>query len=177
MTRARRGRSGGYSRRPKPRWAWNGAYLAQAQLPADAIINLHVLYDPRAAAGDNESQVTLYRVVGNYSVTNPSALNCMVGFGVYLMEQNDAGGITTSTDPLGNTFEEIGARNCLYHRMDFLRPGESGGPLNEVRLDLDIKVRRIIDGRHILIAAIRGDNPLAWQYAFALRALIREGTR
>ncbi len=170
--RTSRGRGG---RRSRPKWAWNGSFLGVAQTPSDVIVNIHVLYDPREAGGDNESEVTVYRVVGNGSIENPAAGNTQWGWGVYVVEQNDAGAITTSTDPIGITAEEIESRNVLYHRMDHVT-GVNGDNVTRINFEVDIRVRRKIKGRELLAILTRGDRSLGWQYSHRIRALIREGT-
>ncbi len=173
-----RGRRQSYGRRgPKPRWKWSGQYLAAAQAPADTIVNYHVLYDPRTADGSNESQATIYRCVGNYSIQNPGAGNTMSGMGIYLVEQDVAGGITTDSDPLAVTVDDIEVNNRLYHRMDFLPPKPTDELPGIVRVEIDTKVRRIVTGRHLLVLAVRGNAANGWQYAFCMHVLIREGTR
>ncbi len=176
MAHARRGR--GRSSGPKPRWSWNGAYLGAAQTPADVLVDFHVLYDPREAAGENESDTTVYRVVGNYMVRNVSAVsNLQVGFGLYLVEQDALGAITTDVDPLGITRQDIEVNNVMYHRIDFLSPTDAGAVRDQRLIELDTTVRRRIIGRHMLVLAVRGDIAGQWQYGLRFRCLIREGTR
>lgn len=173
-----RGRRNSSSRARKPRWAWNGAYLGAAQTPADTLVDFHVLYDPREAAGENESDTTLYRIVGNYMVRNVSAVsNLQVGMGIYLVEQDGLGAITTDSDPLDITRQGIEVNNVLYHRIDFLSPTDAGAVRDQVRLDLNTTVRRRIQGRHMLVLAVRGDIAGQWQYGLRFRALIKEGLR
>ncbi len=173
-----RGRGGRSSSR-KPVWSWHGAYLGTAQTPADTLVNFHVLYDPRETGGENEAAVTVYRVVGNYSVRSVSgSSNLNVGFGIYLVEQSALGAVTTDVDPLGITKQDIEVNNVLYHRIDFLSPVAVVDAIrDQVRLDIDTTVRRRILGRHMLLIGVRGDVASAWQYSFRFRALIREGTR
>ena len=142
--------------RQRPKWAWDGSYLGVAQTPADVLVNIFVLYDPRAAKGDKEASVTVYRTMGNVSCYNVStAGSVMFGFGIYIVEQNDAGAITTSTDPLGITAEEIEASNVLFHRMDFIQAKVAGEPLELVRYEFDTTVKRKLKGRQMLVAMAR----------------------
>ncbi len=174
-----RRRSHGGRTRVRPRWKWTGQFLATAQTPADAVVNFHVLYDPRDVDGSNESETTVCRNVGNYFVTNPpTTVNSNIGMGIYLVEQNAAGAITTEVDPLGVLDEDVEVNNRLYHRIDFIRVKEGAGDRSGVvRIDIDTKVRRVIKGRHLLVLAVRGDTALAWQYSFAMHTLVREGAR
>ena len=162
----------------KPTFSWHGSYLATAQTPADVLVDFHVLYDPRETDGENEADVTVYRVVGNGSIRNVStSANLTCGFGIYLVEQSALGAITTDVDPIAITRQDIEVNNLLYHRIDLYNPTPVDDIRDTIRWELDTTVRRRIQGRHMLVLAIRGDVASAWQYEHRLRVLIREGTR
>ncbi len=166
---ARRSRSGG-----KNRYAWHGFYLNASIEPADTTLDVFVLYDP--IDSDHQEEVVLERTIVHFQCSNTATAGTgRIGFGLYLVEFNAAGTITSDMDPLGTTGFDIEANWQLWHKVVDLPAATSGQNVQQFEYDFNAKAKRKIEDPKALILAVRGTTASRWRYMFQARALVKEG--
>ena len=165
---AGRARSGG-----KNRYAWHGFYLPGLEVPSDLLQDVFVLYDSDDA--DHQEEVVLERIRGRIQFQNTATSGDGVGVGIYLVELDNAGGMTSDVDPLGTLSFDIENNSTLW-LWQFDVPGTPSGTVRTSHFqDIDIKAKRKIENPQALVAVFDRLAIDRVGFQFTLRALVKEG--
>ncbi len=158
----------------KNRYAWHGFYQASALTPADTALDLFVLYDPIDA--DHQEEVVLERTIIHFQCHNPdTGGSTRIGFGLYLVEFDSAGVLTSDVDPLGVSAFDIEANWQLWHKIVDMPPAISGQQSIHYEYDFNSKAKRKIEDPRALVMLVQGATASRWRYMFQARCLIKEG--
>ncbi len=168
--RSRGRRSGGGG---KVRYSWHGFYQPTLIVPSDLLQDQFVLYN--ADDADHDEEVVLQRIRGWIQFQNTATSGDSVGVGIYMVELDNAGAITSDVDPLGNLDFDIENHNTLW-LWQFDVPGTPSGTVRTVHsMEIDIKAKRKIEEPHALVVIFDRIAIDRVGFQFTLRALMKDG--
>ncbi len=170
---ARKRSRGGSRQAGRVRYSWHGFYGPTPN--SVAITNeVFVLYDPTDA--DHQEEVVHERTIFDWSMKNNAtagAVEC--GLGIYLVEFDAAGAMTTDIDPIGNTAFDIESNSTLYSIFHEL-PAAISGQQTQIREGhIEVKGRRRIEDPKALVMVMRATVVSRAEVVFRARSLVREG--
>ncbi len=170
---ARRARG---ARRPgKVRYSWHGFFMNTPLAPSDTLRDAFILYDP--LDNDHQEEVVHERTIGTMWVRNPNtSVESVIGFGIYVVNADEARTIVLAPDPLGIAAFDIESNWTLWHHIVPMPiQTAAGGAVDYIRIDINVKARRKIQDPQMLALIVRGSANDRWRYQFAARTLVREG--
>ena len=167
----RKGRTGRGAGRV--RYSWHGFFGPTPN--SVAITNeVFVLYDPTDT--DHQEEVVHERTIFEYAVKNNATAGAVqVGLGIYLVEFDAAGAMTTDIDPIGNTAFDIESNSTLYGAFYEFPAAIAGQQTETKRVLVEVKARRKIQDPKALVMVMRADIVSRAEVVFRARSLVREG--
>ncbi len=142
--------------------------------PSDTALDVFVLYDP--IDDDHQEEVVLQRTILHFQCSNPStSAGGRIGFGVYVVQRDISGGITSSVDPLAIGAFDIEANWQLQHKIVQMPQAISGQHDVQYDYQIEVKAKRKIEDPRFLAVLVRGQAASTWKYMFQARCLVKEG--
>ncbi len=162
-------RSGG-----KNRYSWHGFNMSSPSTPADTALDVFILYDP--LDNDHQEEVVLERTIIHFQCRNSDTTSFgRIGMGLYVVELNEGGTITSDADPLGIAAFDIEANWQLWHQIVDMPTHIAGQQPTVFEYQVNAKAKRKIEDPKALVMLVRGSAASVWTYQFQARCLVKEG--